>query len=87
MGPVQINISLFLSRKTNNVQVIDLPRKNKLVTIARVILGFSGFIALILAYFVWTQPIETLKILVALNFFIAGLGQILRAVYFPKFED
>ena len=51
------------------------------------ILMLSGALALVLAYFVWTQPLETLKILVALNFLITGLSQLLRAVFFPSLED
>jgi len=56
------------------------------VRMIRGILTLSGLIALLLAYFVWTQPLETLKILVALNLLIAGVSQLLRALFFPESE-
>ncbi|MBD3155394.1 MAG: hypothetical protein GF368_01940 [Candidatus Aenigmarchaeota archaeon] len=58
----------------------------KKFSIVRITLALSGLVALVLAYFVWNQPIETIRILVALNFLITGLGQLLRALVFPTLE-
>lgn len=60
--------------------------RKKRLSIMRIILTFTGLMALVLAYFVWTQPLETIKILVALNFLIAGIGQLVRAIFFPELE-
>ncbi|MBD3156008.1 MAG: hypothetical protein GF368_05140 [Candidatus Aenigmarchaeota archaeon] len=60
--------------------------RTKRLSIMRVILSFTGVMALVLAYFVWRQPLETIKILVALNFLIAGIGQLTRAIFFPELE-
>jgi len=61
-------------------------RRKKRISVMRLILAFTGLIALVLAYLVWTQPLETIKILVALNFVIAGVGQLVRAIFFPELE-
>ena len=63
-----------------------MARRRKKVGLIRGILALTGLIALALAYFVWTQPVETLKILVGLNFLITGISELLRAIFFPSLE-
>ena len=81
-----IELAKILTDKTNLFQVIKVLTRKKMSRIIRGILAFSGLVALILAYFVWTQPLETLKILVALNLLITGIGQLLRSIFFPDLE-